>query len=54
MNEQVLFGKDEVMNAALINGITGFVGSTYNYAGALHHYHYRLTILMFLTGIGCQ
>jgi dihydrodipicolinate synthase/N-acetylneuraminate lyase len=32
---QVLFGKDEVMNAALINGITGFVGSTYNYAGMI-------------------
>jgi len=32
---QVLFGKDEVMDTALLMGVTGFIGSTYNYAGNL-------------------
>jgi len=34
---QVLFGKDEVMDAALLQGITGFVGSTYNFAAKLYN-----------------
>jgi len=34
---QLLFGRDEEMDSALLAGVHGFVGSTYNYAGKLYN-----------------
>lgn len=34
---QFLFGRDEEMDSALLIGVKGFVGSTYNYAGKLYN-----------------
>lgn len=34
---QLLFGRDEEMYGALMLGVRGFVGSTYNYAGKLYN-----------------
>lgn len=34
---QILFGRDEEMYGALMAGVHGFVGSTYNYAGKLYN-----------------
>jgi len=34
---QVLMGKDEMMDDALMTGVEAFVGSTYNYAAPVYH-----------------